>query len=284
MGLGKYLSMEGLTYKLMRTHHFKRMDLETTKANLDYVYKYRGIGDAKVPLDINSEKLLSNYGAAYIQYIFGRKRELDAAKTNLDKAKTALDSLKNDTLKYTEVDSLKTIEQRSAEFSFNTSQTKYDDTFKEIRSKTKQVLTLLPKDWRTRTYISNVYLEAKDYETAEGILTKGAELDPERFEYHYSLGNLYRQTKREDEALESWKKVIYDLDSKLLRKETAQAAFLSVNIYRGRKDFDGALTLLNDLDDFARMAPESPNASQIRKQVGSFKAQLEREKISKPSS
>ena len=67
IGLEEYLRMEGMVYRLVQTKGKDQLEPERSRRNLFEVYQYRGIKDPKVYKDKNTQKLLGNYGAAYLQ-------------------------------------------------------------------------------------------------------------------------------------------------------------------------------------------------------------------------
>jgi hypothetical protein len=66
IGLQDYLSMEGMGFRLTKTKGVG-LNVERSHKNLWEVYKYRGINDPDVYKDDNTQKLLINYRAAYLQ-------------------------------------------------------------------------------------------------------------------------------------------------------------------------------------------------------------------------
>ncbi|MBI4530922.1 MAG: tetratricopeptide repeat protein, partial [Candidatus Latescibacteria bacterium] len=66
IGLQDYLSMEGMGFRLTKTRGVG-LNAERSHKNLWEAYKYRGINDPDVYKDDNTQKLLINYRAAYLQ-------------------------------------------------------------------------------------------------------------------------------------------------------------------------------------------------------------------------
>ncbi|KPL07426.1 hypothetical protein AMJ71_08990, partial [candidate division TA06 bacterium SM1_40] len=66
-GFQPYLKLEGLTYRLVPEPGESQIDVELTWHNAHEVYNYRGIFDDAVYKDKNTQKLLSNYAAAFFR-------------------------------------------------------------------------------------------------------------------------------------------------------------------------------------------------------------------------
>lgn len=80
INLQDHLRMEGLVYRLVKEEGKGMLDPERTYHNLWNVYKYRGVNDPRVYKNENTQKLLSNYRAAFMSlalthYKQGRKEE-----------------------------------------------------------------------------------------------------------------------------------------------------------------------------------------------------------------
>ena len=92
MGLGPYLKMQGLVYRVLpkKVLENDRLDLARTLHLLDNVYRYRGLGDGTARLNDTSEKLLSNYAASYIQIALSMRRPLSMMKSDVERLKGIL--------------------------------------------------------------------------------------------------------------------------------------------------------------------------------------------------
>jgi tetratricopeptide (TPR) repeat protein len=66
-GFQPYLKLEGLTYRLVPERGESQIDVELTSHNAHEVFSYRGIFDPSVYKDANTQKLLSNYAAAFFR-------------------------------------------------------------------------------------------------------------------------------------------------------------------------------------------------------------------------
>jgi Tfp pilus assembly protein PilF len=60
-----HLSLEGLVFKLIPEKGKNQINIEKTKHNVYNVYRYRGLDDPTIYKDENTEKLLTNYSAAF---------------------------------------------------------------------------------------------------------------------------------------------------------------------------------------------------------------------------
>jgi tetratricopeptide (TPR) repeat protein len=69
--------MEGMAFRMYPQKVGSNLDAEKTRENLWNVYRYRGLTDPTVYKDDNSQKLLSNYNAAYFQLALKYANEMD---------------------------------------------------------------------------------------------------------------------------------------------------------------------------------------------------------------
>jgi tetratricopeptide (TPR) repeat protein len=204
----------------------RRMNLEKTSYNMDELYRYRGMGRADVYLEDNTRKLLSNYAAGYIGYLYELKGQMTRLTQEQDRARAALAGKKTaDSSAVTAIaDSLSLMR-------------------KDVANKLNQAIALLPDDWRVRTLATQIYMDDRNYVSAEGVLNQGLLLDPDRYDYNYALGVVYQQQQKRDSAIVLFERLLTELepafgDPQKQRRETYQALYMLASLYReqGQKD------------------------------------------------
>jgi hypothetical protein len=66
-GFAPYLQNEGMVDRLVPTSGRNQIDIERLVTNIDSIYNYIGVFDETVYKDLNTRRLLNNYGAAYFR-------------------------------------------------------------------------------------------------------------------------------------------------------------------------------------------------------------------------
>ena len=82
-GLDRYLRMDGLAFKVMPDRD-QDIEMQIMHQNLFDRYRYRGLNDENVYLDLTTLKMLQNYRLAYLslaQHYIGRNQKERAAST-----------------------------------------------------------------------------------------------------------------------------------------------------------------------------------------------------------
>lgn len=84
----EHLRNEGMVNRLVPTRHIDQIDLERLKFNVKEIYSYRSIFDDDVHKDENMQKLITNYGAAFmrISQHYHREDNMSLAAYYLEKA------------------------------------------------------------------------------------------------------------------------------------------------------------------------------------------------------
>lgn len=189
MGLGPYLKMQGLVYRLMRTTIAEkdRLDMGRTVHLLENVYRFRGLGDGTARLNDTSEKLLSNYAASYIQIALSMRRPLTVMKTEVEQLKATIADTSADS---TAVAAAKAV--------VNTKENAYKDSLNLVLDKLHQCIGFMPDDWRPRA-LRHEFLMAHDMsEEAEKGMKQALAIEPENKEYmRYYVQALEKNGKKE---------------------------------------------------------------------------------------
>jgi hypothetical protein len=190
MGLGPYLKMEGLVYRVMQTtvSENDRLDIPRTVHLLDNVYKFRGLGDGKSNLNDTSEKLLSNYAASYIQIALTMRAPLKNLKDQV--ARLSADTTESGKLQLANVKKA------------------YDDSLPMVLDKLNQCVAMMPWDWRPRMLRNELLLEHGRPAEAEAKMREALTIEPDNEEYLKMLVQALEQGGKKAEANDVLKKLL----------------------------------------------------------------------------
>lgn len=189
MGLGPYLKMQGLVYRVMPeiVQETERLDVARTVHLLDSVYQFRSMGDNISNLNETSEKLLTNYAASFIQVALTLRNPLTRMKSEIER-------LKADTTTAAEV-----LEMKEKE---------YKDTLDLVIGKLDQCIELMPDDWRPRVLRHETLLNHDRAEEAEAGMRDALKRDPDNLDYQKMLVQALEQSGKKQEATEILKKLL----------------------------------------------------------------------------
>lgn len=192
MGLGPYLKMQGLAYRLMRhtVAESDRLDMARTVHLLDNVYRYRGLGDGTARLNDTSEKLLSNYAASYIQIALSMRRPLSMMKAEVDRLKV---------IAATTPDSVPELAQKEKV---------YRDSLDLVLGKLEQCIGFMPADWRPRVLRHEVLMTHDMTVEAEKAMRASLEIDPDNQEYMKYYVQALEKNGKKKEATEVLRKLL----------------------------------------------------------------------------
>jgi hypothetical protein len=224
MGLGPYLKMQGLVYRVMPqvVTEADRLDIPRTVHLLDNVYKFRGLGDGKSQLNDTSEKLLSNYAASYIQIALTMRKPLLDMKNEI-----AMLGGQTDT-----TGQLKTL--------LETKKKAYDDTLSMVLNKLDQCVSMMPWDWRPRMLRHETLLGHGRAVEAEAKMREALTIEPENSEYLKMLAQALEENGKKTESTEVLKK--------LLNKGDSDPWFAYASLAKNYEElgkFDSAITVMN---------------------------------------
>lgn len=233
MGLKPYLIMEGLVYRLRPTVQTQRMDLDRTLFCLDNLFRFTHLGEKDLYLADDNEKLLSNYAASFIGYVYEARAELGALKQEEKTLQDAIAALK--ARKGAEAQ----LAAKGAELAGVTE--RIDSIYSTTRRQLKRCIAILPKDWRARVLAAQFYAQDGLIDSAAVPLKDGLKIDPEEYVYNANLGFLLRDGGRLQEAVPYLEKVINKLDpdlANMTHRETVGALSALMDIYSrsGQKD------------------------------------------------
>ena len=190
MGIGPYLKMQGLVYRVMpyEVPESERMDISRTVTLLDKVYQFRGLADGTARLNDTSEKLMSNYAAAYIQIALSLRQPLLDMKEEI--ARLESDSTQ---------ESQKLLDGKKKA---------YQDTLDLAIEKLGQCVTIMPKDWRPRVLRHELLMAHGRLQEAEKKIREAIAVDPDNVEYQKLLAQTLEQSGKKQEANEILKKML----------------------------------------------------------------------------
>lgn len=182
MGLEKYLIMEGMVYTLVEEKKNKEIDAVETARMVDSVYRFRGLGDPKVFVDLNTEGLLTNYSATNFRLVMWAQEkvgELDRQLEELRKRPNPTDSVKV------------AIAAKEAE---KNEKIATAEKYLQLNAR------ILPREWRNDYYGAQFYAAIKDYGKAEQYYKKGISEAPSPKLFGANLAQLYMEQNKFPQA------------------------------------------------------------------------------------
>lgn len=243
MGLDPYLQMEGLVYRVNQEPVRERINVEKTIRNLDYVYRFRGLGDGSFRLDDDTRKLLSNYSASFIGLALDERRPIDALLRSVESARKEAEDLEK-------TDSLKMVEKKR---SLAALEEQYKTRLDRVLGLLNRCTSMVPDDWRPRVLLVEFLLNHHRYEEAEKICRQGIKVEPNRSEYHMQLAIALEKAEKYAEAIKVYQTAI------AMRPDFYNAYESVANMYmeQGKKD-----SAVRSYEDWLRRHPGDRRAAQ----------------------
>ena len=234
MGLESYLSMEGLVYRLTQEHQTSRMNIERTLFNLDKVYRYTFLGRKGLYLGPDNERLLSNYAASFIGYVYEERSNLMRLRQQEKDLESGINGLK--AAKKVDAAAVAAKESELAAVRIQA-----DSLFANMQRELERCISILPMDWRSRVLAAQIYAQDNKYDLAEAKLKEGLNLNPDEFVYVSNMGLFLRDIGKEKEAMPYFEKAVNVLDNDLANvkhRETLGMAQALVDMYKkeGQKE------------------------------------------------
>jgi tetratricopeptide (TPR) repeat protein len=181
MGLEKYLVMEGMVYTLTEEKKNKDIDAPVTANMVDNIYRFRGLGDPKLFVDLNTEGLLTNYSATNFRLVMWAQEKLTEIQRQLE-----------DLHKLPQTDSTKSAiaakEKEKAE------KVAFAEKYLQLNAR------ILPREWRNNYYGAQLYAAIKDYGKAEEYYKKGMKEAPNPRLFGANLAQLYMEQNKFTQA------------------------------------------------------------------------------------
>jgi tetratricopeptide (TPR) repeat protein len=181
MGLEKYLIMEGMVYTLVEEKKNKEIDAAATAHMVDSVYRFRGLGDPSLFVDLNTEGLLTNYSATNFRLVMWAQEKLGVIQHQLDDLKKAAPS---DSTKAAIAAKEKERDEKIA----------FAEKYLQLNAK------ILPREWRNNYYGAQLYQAVKDYAKAEVYYQKGLKEAPNPRFFGSNLAQLYMEENKYAQA------------------------------------------------------------------------------------
>jgi thioredoxin-like negative regulator of GroEL len=254
MGLSKYTIMEGMVYTLVEEPLNKSIDVEKTAFLVDSVYQFRGLGDPKVYIDMNTEGLLTNYSATNFRLVMWAQEQLQDIDKALTEAKADTSAAAKPLL-----DSLTAVRKDKIAFA---------EKYLDLNAR------LLPREWRTHYYSSQLYQAAGEIAKAEVELLKGMEKASDPRVFAMSLAQVYTDRQDFDKA----EKLLYALLEKA--PGDFEAAYSLAEIHQRQ----GELSQSRDvLATWLRHNPSHQFAAVIDNQLKSLEARIRSGGVESPS-
>jgi tetratricopeptide (TPR) repeat protein len=181
MGLEKYLVMEGMVYTLTEEKKNKDIDAPVTANMVDNIYRFRGLGDPKLFVDLNTEGLLTNYSATNFRLVMWAQEKLTEIQRQLE-----------DLRKPPQTDSTRSA--IAAKEKEKADKVAFAEKYLQLNAR------ILPREWRNNYYGAQLYASIKDYAKAEEYYKKGMEEAPNPRLFGANLAQLYMEQNKFPQA------------------------------------------------------------------------------------
>ncbi|MDB5049965.1 MAG: hypothetical protein JWO30_3036 [Fibrobacteres bacterium] len=182
MGLEKYLVMEGMVYTLTEEKKNKEIDAATTAHMVDDVYRFRGLGDPKLFVDLNTEGLLTNYSATNFRLVMWAQEKLSDIEKQLEDLRKRPDP--SDSVKVA-------IAAKEAE---KKEKVAFAEKYLALNAR------ILPREWRNNYYGAQLYAAVKDFPKAEAYYQRGIKDAPNPRLFGANLAQLYIEQNKFPQA------------------------------------------------------------------------------------
>jgi tetratricopeptide (TPR) repeat protein len=249
MGLDKFTIMEGMVYTLVEDPKDKEIDIPRTTYLVDSVYKFRGLGDPKVYIDLNTQGLLTNYSSTDFRLAMWAHDSLMAITQEL----TALHKVANPS------DSVKArIARLNQE---RTEKLAFAEKYLALNAH------ILPSEWRVYYYAGQLYSDIGETQKAEEAYQTGLkESGPSNARvFAMNLAQLYAQEGNGARA-ESTVAALYAQSP-----DDFEAMYTLAQLYQRRGDLSSAINLMSQ---WLARNPSHQYAGAISQQIQQMAAQM----------
>jgi len=248
MGLGPYLQMQGLAYRVMprAMAEAEKIDVGRSLYLLDKVYRFSGLGLGSAPLKETSERLLANYSASFMQVALALRKPLVERRNRIaGLEKTA--SLRPD--------SAAVLAQEKK---------LYGDTLAIVLGKLNQCISLVPWDWRSRACLHEILILDNRLAEAESRMREALKIKPDQVQYLRMLAQVLDMEGKKTEAA--------DVVSSMMQTGADLWATYAgaAREYAQAGSFDSAVIILQE---YAMAYPDDRRASEAIAQLERARAQ-----------
>ncbi|HKP95643.1 MAG TPA: DUF2723 domain-containing protein [Fibrobacteria bacterium] len=184
MGLEKYLVMEGMVYTLTEEKRNKDIDAAATARMVDEVYRFRGLGDPKLFVDLNTEGLLTNYSATNFRLVMWAQEKLTEIQRQLEDLRKQGGAAPSDSVKSAIAAKERERDEKVA----------FAEKYLQLNAR------ILPREWRNNYYGAQLYSAIKDFPKAEGYYLKGIKDAPNPRLFGANLAQLYIEQNKFPQA------------------------------------------------------------------------------------
>ena len=162
MGLGPYLQMQGLAFRIMPqpVPEDKKIDIERTLFLLNKVYRFRSLGDPTASLEETSKRLLANYTACFIQVAVNYRQPLDKLKGEVAQ-----------------------LEKAGEPAALKAKKAEYDSVLTMTINLMDRCIALTPEDWRPRALREEILMEHGRSVEAEKRAREALAIDSNNTQY-----------------------------------------------------------------------------------------------------
>ena len=249
MGLDKFTIMEGMVYTLVEEPKDKELNLASTQHLVDSVYRFRGLGDPKVFVDLNTQGLLTNYSSSNFRLAMAPHDSLVAIHqqlTDLGKIAAPSDSVKA---------RIAALEKSTAE------KVAFAEKYFTLNEH------ILPNEWRVHYYRGQLYTDIGDLQKAEEAMRLGLKAaGPANSRiFSMNLAQLFEQAGQKMRA-ESTVTELYGQNP-----DDFEAMYTLSGLYQRRGDLKDARELMSQ---WASRNPGHQYAGAIGQQIQQIDAQM----------
>ncbi|HUI93236.1 MAG TPA: DUF2723 domain-containing protein [Chitinivibrionales bacterium] len=243
MGLGPYLQMQGLAYRIMPVvvPQDRLIDIDKTVYLLDHVYRFSGLGDGTSHLEQTSRKLLSNYAACYLQLALALRKPLMDLHDEVDSLQRQLAG----PTKQASPEQEALLASKRAE---------YGEKVDLAVSTMDRCVAMMPWDWRPRMLRHEFLTDHNRAAEAEKRAREALSIDSGNIEYVKMLAQALDLEGKRREAGVLFKEIVE-------RDPDPWNECVSLSrIYEEEGEYDSALTVI---ETFAASHPGDKRAAEL---------------------
>jgi len=235
MGLGPYLRMEGMVYRICpkAVAENDRVDIEKTVSLLDSTFRF---GTAKItddPADEAARGLMANYTACYIELGLAMRKPLENARIELDSLgrQIAADSAQTQT----ERDSLKN--------ELAVKRGVYEGRLDMITRELRTCITHVPGDWRPRALLTEFLLNHGRFADAESAARDAVAMEPANTDFLRILAQALEAQNKKGDAIPVYRRIIG------LAPDSYEGFERLARLYAASGSTDSALDIISEFEN-----------------------------------